>query len=429
MDFVPPKCHAKLLSRTDLWMWLLLLAPLNTYQTKLESQKHCLDISSKVIQEGGTIKVPLNVSQSVGDPSIWRSSSSEWVTACQLFYRSKTQDNITECKPLLSDFKEDVFLEGNVLTLQNVSRGASGIYKFLETRFETCVAWISVTVGEVPKRCSSDTFSIPENSSKTIRDSIANSSSLLALWKKNHSSGWQHIMNITNEHLHYFADEYKGHFAISDDRLIIKDARELLTGEYQLVDELCMQHFSLTVPAPSMCPTLYRYIPQDSRAFIPMTLAKSYTILCRVNTSSSLCDWILVASRGRSYYFNRGLKKRLFLYNMGLIIIQMSKDLEGEYHVLSGVNRTCTVRVLMTAVGKSPSGQWEKNWHYHWKKGPLLLHRILLLVPGIVFLCVLGLLWDWLTKMRSQLAISGEQQRANEHIQQVIIPLQHSQNL
>ncbi|KAJ6652544.1 hypothetical protein lerEdw1_011420 [Lerista edwardsae] len=158
------------------------------------------------------------------------------------------------------------------------------------------------------------------------------------------------------------------------------------------------------VVAPGMCPTIHRYIPRDSRAFIPMTPTTGSSILCRVNTSSFYCDWILIANRGRIYYFDKAMKEQLVLYNMGLIVLRMRKELEGEYQVLLGVNRTCEVRVLITAVG------------------PLFLYRILLLIPGIMFLCGLGLLWDWLIKTRNRLATSWEQQRATENIQQVVLP-------
>ncbi|KAH0630421.1 hypothetical protein JD844_013434 [Phrynosoma platyrhinos] len=155
---------------------------------------------------------------------------------------------------------------------------------------------------------------------------------------------------------------------------------------------------------PGMCPTIHRYIPRDSKAFIPVPRSKGFSILCRVNTSSSRCEWVLIANRGRSYYFNMDLKDHLILHNMGLIVIRMSKELEGEYQVLSGLNRTCEGRVLMTAVG------------------PLFLYRIFLLIPGIMFLCGLGLLWDWLIKARHRLAASEEEQISHDRIQHVIPP-------
>ncbi|KAL8213037.1 UNVERIFIED_CONTAM: hypothetical protein K2H54_060322 [Gekko kuhli] len=148
-----------------------------------------------------------------------------------------------------------------------------------------------------------------------------------------------------------------------------------------------------------MCAMIHRYIPRDSRTFIPITLPSDYSILCRVNSSASRCDWILVASRGHSYYFNRDLKDRLILDHTGLIIIDMNKELEGEYQVLSGANRTCEAQVSLTAVGP---------WFLYW---------ILLLVPGIAFLSGLGLLWDWLIKARNRLTISQTELSADENIQ------------
>ncbi|KAM6473967.1 uncharacterized protein PHA67_006562 [Liasis olivaceus] len=153
--------------------------------------------------------------------------------------------------------------------------------------------------------------------------------------------------------------------------------------------------------ASGMCPIIHRYIPRDSKAFIPIPRSNSYAVLCRVNISSSQCEWVLIANRGRCYYFNLGLKEHLILHQMGLVVMHMKKELEGEYQVLSGVNRTCQGRVLMTAVG------------------PLFLYRIFLLIPGIMFLCGLGLLWDWLIKARGRLVTSEEEQSANQRIQQI----------
>ncbi|XP_061469444.1 uncharacterized protein LOC133378846 [Rhineura floridana] len=176
------------------------------------------------------------------------------------------------------------------------------------------------------------------------------------------------------------------------------------------ITEVRAAPISREAAAPGLCPTIHRFIPRDSKAFIPIPRTKGFSILCKVNTSSSRCEWVLLASRGRSYYFNMDLKEHLILYNMGLIITRMSKELEGEYHVLSGINKTCEGRVFMTAVG------------------PLFLYRIFLLIPGIVFLCGLGLLWDWLIKARNRLATSEEGQGANARIQHVIPPLDLSRN-
>ncbi|KAJ7317287.1 hypothetical protein JRQ81_003449 [Phrynocephalus forsythii] len=154
---------------------------------------------------------------------------------------------------------------------------------------------------------------------------------------------------------------------------------------------------------PDVCPTIHRYIPRDSRAFIPISHPKGFSVLCRVNASSSRCEWVLLVNRGRSYYFNMDLKNHLTLNNMGLVVRHMSKELEGEYQVLSGHNRTCDGRVLMTAVG------------------PLFLYWIFL-IPGILFLAGLVLLWDWLVKARRQLAASAEGENIDGRIQHVIPP-------
>ncbi|KAF7236206.1 Maltose/maltodextrin import ATP-binding protein MalK [Varanus komodoensis] len=155
---------------------------------------------------------------------------------------------------------------------------------------------------------------------------------------------------------------------------------------------------------PGFCPTIHRYIPRESKAFIPIPHTRGYAILCRVNASSSHCEWVMVSTRGRAYYFNMDLKDHLILHSMGLIVTRMTKDLEGEYQVLSGINRTCEGRILITAVGS------------------LFLYRIFLLIPGITFLCGLSLLWDWLIKARNQLATSEEEQRNHERIQHIIAP-------
>ncbi|KAG8127749.1 hypothetical protein E2320_014647 [Naja naja] len=157
--------------------------------------------------------------------------------------------------------------------------------------------------------------------------------------------------------------------------------------------------------ASSVCPIIHQYIPRDSKAFIPIPRTNSYAVLCRVNLTTSQCEWVLIANRGRCYYFNLGLKEHLILHQMGLIVMHMKKELEGEYQVLSGVNRTCQGRVLMTYVG------------------PLFLYRIFLLIPGIMFLVGLGMLWDWLIKARSRMGASEEEQTANQLIQHVIPPL------
>nr|XP_020669752.1 uncharacterized protein LOC110090476 isoform X2 [Pogona vitticeps] len=155
---------------------------------------------------------------------------------------------------------------------------------------------------------------------------------------------------------------------------------------------------------PGRCPTIHRYIPRDSKAFIPIARSKGFSILCRVNASSR-CEWVLLVNRGRSYYFNMDLKDHLILHNKGLVVKHMSKELEGEYQVLSGLNRTCDGQVLLTAVG------------------PLFLYRIFLLLPAIMFLGGLGALWDWLVVERNRLAASEEEQNINNRIQHVFPPL------
>ncbi|KAK9405860.1 hypothetical protein NXF25_004634 [Crotalus adamanteus] len=160
--------------------------------------------------------------------------------------------------------------------------------------------------------------------------------------------------------------------------------------------------------ASSVCPIIHQYIPRYSKAFIPIPRSNSYVVLCRVNLTSSQCEWVLIANRGRCYYFNLGLKEHLILHQMGLIVMHMKKELEGEYQVLSGINRTCQGRVLMTYVE------------------PLFLYRIVLLIPGAMFLVGLGILWDWLIKARSRMGASDEEQTANQLIQHVIPPLDTS---
>ncbi|XP_077187451.1 uncharacterized protein LOC143834510 [Paroedura picta] len=155
---------------------------------------------------------------------------------------------------------------------------------------------------------------------------------------------------------------------------------------------------------PGMCAMICRYIPRDSRAFIPITLPNDYTILCRVNSSASHCNWVLLASRGHSYYFNRDLKDHFIMDHTGLGIIGMKKEMEGEYQVLSGPNRTCEAQVRLTAVGP-----W---FHY----------RIFLLVPGIAILSALGWLWEWLIKTRNEHIITQVEQSMNDNIQHVIPP-------
>ncbi|XP_062829772.1 uncharacterized protein LOC134297077 isoform X2 [Anolis carolinensis] len=165
------------------------------------------------------------------------------------------------------------------------------------------------------------------------------------------------------------------------------------------------------IPVPDMCPIIYRHIPRDSRDLIPVPRSEGFSILCRVNTSTSLCEWILIATRDRSYYFNRDMKNHIVLHPLGLIVTHMNKELEGEYQILSGLNRTCMGRVLMTAVG------------------PLFIYRIFLLIPGIMFLCGMGLLWDCLIKARNQLAVSEEEQTTSDRIQHVISPSDLSSSL
>ncbi|KAL7986328.1 hypothetical protein Chor_011494, partial [Crotalus horridus] len=175
----------------------------------------------------------------------------------------------------------------------------------------------------------------------------------------------------------------------------------------------------------SVCPIIHQYIPRYSKAFIPIPRSNSYVVLCRVNLTSSQCEWVLIANRGRCYYFNLGLKEHLVLHQMGLIVMHMKKELEGEYQVLSGINRTCQGRkselsqIMAEKISPSPDVFFSLL-------EPLFLYRIVLLIPGAMFLVGLGILWDWLIKARSRMGASDEEQTANQLIQHVIPPLDTS---
>ncbi|CAM2101426.1 unnamed protein product [Caretta caretta] len=91
----------------------------------------------------------------------------------------------------------------------------------------------------------------------------------------------------------------------------------------------------------------------------------------------------MVLIRGRLYYFLRAFKGHLILHTSGLVVQEMKRDMEGEYWVLSGKNRTCLARILLTAVGgRKPAemagkdSELEKGLHaivntfYKYTKGP-----------------------------------------------------------
>ncbi|CAM4655001.1 unnamed protein product [Lepidochelys olivacea] len=137
------------------------------------------------------------------------------------------------------------------------------------------------------------------------------------------------------------------------------------------------------VAAPSACPLLHRFVARGSTAVIPLRLPRGSVALCRVNAHRPRCDWLMVLIRGRLYYFLQAFKGHLILHTSGLVVQEMKRDMEGEYWVLSGKNRTCLARILLTAVG------------------PLFFYRFLLVIPGLLFMAVLVLMWDWLIKVRA----------------------------
>ncbi|KAM9119672.1 LOW QUALITY PROTEIN: uncharacterized protein ACDP82_016003 [Pangshura tecta] len=134
------------------------------------------------------------------------------------------------------------------------------------------------------------------------------------------------------------------------------------------------------VAAPSACPLLHRFVARGLTAVIPLRLPRRSVVLCKVNARGPRCDWAMVLIRGRLYYFLQAFEGHLILHASGLVVQEMKGDLEGEYWVLSGQNRTCLARILLTAVG------------------PLFFYRFLLVIPGLLFVAVLVLMWDWLIK-------------------------------
>lgn len=82
----------------------------------------CLHMN-KFVEEGKSLKVPLNDSKIVQDLCIWNNRTSVWENGCHF--------SNGVCKTLLPDFSEDISIKGNQFELKNASHKASGHYMFL----------------------------------------------------------------------------------------------------------------------------------------------------------------------------------------------------------------------------------------------------------------------------------------------------------
>ncbi|KYO19913.1 hypothetical protein Y1Q_0006868 [Alligator mississippiensis] len=134
---------------------------------------------------------------------------------------------------------------------------------------------------------------------------------------------------------------------------------------------------------PGTCPIIHRFVAPGVQATIPLHLPWASTALCKLDPRHVQCAWVLVLALGQAYYLDSAFQGHIVLHPLGLVIQDMTAEMEGEYQVLLGHNKTCLARVILTPVGHL--------FHY----------RFLLLLPGLLVMSVILLLWDWLIKVRS----------------------------
>ncbi|KAF7236202.1 Beta-lactamase [Varanus komodoensis] len=96
-------------------------------------------VISVSVQEGSSLDVPLNTSDTILDVCVWNSSTSRWENACHFSGQV--------CKPLLPYFKEHISLAKENFVLQSASRDSGRIYELLDTSGK-CVASINVSVSD-----------------------------------------------------------------------------------------------------------------------------------------------------------------------------------------------------------------------------------------------------------------------------------------
>ncbi|EMP42326.1 hypothetical protein UY3_00404 [Chelonia mydas] len=213
----------------------------------------------------------------------------------------------------------------------------------------------------------------------------------LDLYKWHNSTGtWDHVYTFINGTSHQLLRSFRVRVSVSGGDFMVQGVHSGDGGVYRFqdLDATCLARLHLVVLAPSACPLLHRFVARGSTAVIPLRLPRGSVALCKVNAHRPRCDWVMVLIRGRLYYFLRALKGHLILHTSGLVVQEMKGDMEGEYWVLSGKNRTCLARILLTAVG------------------PLFFYRFLLVIPGLLFMAVLVLIWDWLIKLGGDLSWS-----------------------
>ncbi|KAJ6652549.1 hypothetical protein lerEdw1_011425, partial [Lerista edwardsae] len=230
--------RAKLL---HLWVFRLTLLALRLVSLKAcDHQKgsaepsDCLESKSISVQEGDSIhiSIPFEQDKEVVDLCIWRRSASCWENTCQ-FSDSGT------CQPLLMDFKEHITLGGKTLTLHNVSRAATGIYKVQQSG--KCVAWRNVTVEEAaePRDClDSANISVQEGGSRNMSVPFEHEKEPvdLYIWRGS-ASRWEKVCHFSNDSgiCHTAQNYFKEHITLEGKTLMLHNASREATGIYKVL--------------------------------------------------------------------------------------------------------------------------------------------------------------------------------------------------
>ncbi|TFJ96764.1 staphylococcal nuclease domain-containing protein 1 [Platysternon megacephalum] len=357
------------------------------------------------VSSGGSLRVPLHLPATL-DLYKTHNSTLTWDHVYTFINGTSHQ--------LLRSFQGRVSVSRGDFTLQGVRSGDGGVYMFQDLD-ATCLAWLHLTV---LGRCSPLSLVVPAARVAVVPGGTALLPAALRLpappppffqvrWRFlptgrlvlllaaqdcGGAAPWRLSCRLDLEQ----GRGYEGRVGLGphDASLLLRDARPADAGTYRVsllgLDVQASAEVNLTLApaptpaaAPSARPLLHRFVAWGSTAAIPLRLPRGSVALCKVNARGPRCDWVVVLIRGRLFYFLRAFTGHLILHASGLVVQEMKGDMEGEYWVLSGQNRTCLARILLTAVGgRKPAemagkdSELEKGLHaivgsfYKYAKGP-----------------------------------------------------------